>query len=222
MKAVKVVVFVLGIVVLCGSTANAQLINGGFESGLADWTVGAGGNVSAIAWDYARGWNPEPSAGWLPQQGALFASLWTDDGSDPVTSTLSQDFTVGLVGDRLSFAAFFDNGEWDAFFSDIAKAELLDSGGGVVHTFFEYDTATMFDATLMDVDVPWTAHSYVFTATGDYTLMFTASGDPLGGFESILGVDNVDYTVVPVPGAVLLGAIGLGFANWRLRRRKTS
>ena len=34
--------------------------------------------------------------------------------------------------------------------------------------------------------------------------------------------NNAFALVTPVPSAALLGAIGLSFAGWRLRRRRTS
>jgi hypothetical protein len=40
------------------------------------------------------------------------------------------------------------------------------------------------------------------------------------GFEWTNNLGSVDVTVVPVPGACLLGSLGLGFATWRLKRRK--
>jgi len=53
---------------------------------------------------------------------------------------------------------------------------------------------------------------------------------PVGATRLVLGLNNgyewsnnwgsVDVTVVPVPGALLLGSLGLGFAAWRLKRRK--
>ena len=33
-------------------------------------------------------------------------------------------------------------------------------------------------------------------------------------------VEDYELTVVPVPGAVLLGGIGLAFSCWKLRKRK--
>ena len=47
------------------------------------------------------------------------------------------------------------------------------------------------------------------------------SGAPGGSWASPFK-GNIAFTVpaVPVPGAVVLGAIGIGYANWRLRRRK--
>ena len=38
--------------------------------------------------------------------------------------------------------------------------------------------------------------------------------------QEITGIDNVSLNVIPVPGAVILGSLGLGFAGWKLRKRK--
>jgi hypothetical protein len=41
-----------------------------------------------------------------------------------------------------------------------------------------------------------------------------------GPFSNGVGIDDVMYSVVPAPGAVLLGSIGVGLVGW-LRRRRT-
>ena len=44
------------------------------------------------------------------------------------------------------------------------------------------------------------------------------AGDPTG-WEAQLTLDNVELSVVPVPGAVVLGSMGLAVAGWFCRRR---
>ncbi len=50
--------------------------------------------------------------------------------------------------------------------------------------------------------------------TGAYRLMFVELPNAEGAF-----VDNIESTVVPVPGAVVLGLLGLSAAGVRLRKR---
>ena len=46
---------------------------------------------------------------------------------------------------------------------------------------------------------------------------FTSSGFP-GGDNSL---NLYSFSVVPAPGALLLGSVGLAFSSWKLRRRRT-
>ena len=41
-----------------------------------------------------------------------------------------------------------------------------------------------------------------------------------GGYAFLDGIGTTEQPVVPVPGAFLLGGLGLAFSSWRLRRRK--
>ncbi len=68
-------------IVFCCSTANADLMNGGFESGLTGWT--ATGAVQAVNFEFSRdflGLSQAPASGfWYPTEGGYFASLWSTD-----------------------------------------------------------------------------------------------------------------------------------------------
>jgi hypothetical protein len=235
MRWAKAISFVLSsVVVLCGATANADLLNnGGFETGdLTGWGFGGAGPFGppgATNSEYSRDVYPPIAPDWTPRNGGYFASLWSTDKDpqDPtLISTLSQTFVTPGPGYALSFDYFFDFGD-EAPFYDTAKATLRYSDGNMV--LFEHNTivGSPDENTLDDfANIDWNTVSAILPTptTNDYTytLEFTIT-DFDGKFESILGVDNV--SVVPLPPALLLGGLGLGFAGSllsRFRRNRAS
>jgi len=198
----KTAVAILAMVALMAGVSGAGVNNGSFETGdLTGWTAPSG-NVAAVT----------SHGSYSPVDGTYFAVL--AGGSTNAPYSLSQQFTAS-AGDILAFNYFWDSGDYVPY-DDWGKGSILDATGGPVATLFSVSIGTLGDY----VDVPWTPVSYTFATGGTFTLTFEVanSGDYMN--NSFVGVDDVTLTQaqVPVPGAVLLGMLGLSAAGVRLRR----
>lgn len=209
------IVCLMAIVFTCGSSLSADPTSG-FETGnLAGWA--SAGPVAAVTEQYSRDFlglaQPPVTGTWLAAEGNYFAALWSTDNADADAASLSASFDA-LAGDTLHFQYFFDFSDMAPYY-DTAVGLLTWTGGSEI--LFEYNTPGYELAD--DENIGWTYVSYTLPITGAYTLQFSTQ-DGADSFESILGIDAVAVeTIVPAPGAFVLGVIGIGLVN-RLRRRR--
>jgi hypothetical protein len=220
MRKVMIVCAVAVLLAATGS-ARAALTNGSFESGLNDWSLitPVGASISAVASHTDTSGLGTGTTGWGPTDGSMFAVLKTD-GPGSLTQMYQSFTTTGPS--TLTFDYFWDSQDFYAL-NDTGTGTLLSgagTGGALVTTLFSHsvnsDPADFWGT-------PWTSVSYQIASAGTYTLLITNmnGGDSL--FDSYVGIDNAqidDARVIPAPGAILLGGIGVGLVNW-LRRRRT-
>jgi len=210
-----IIICALAILITPFYNVKAALTNGSFETGdLTGWTavLPIGGSASAVTGHSDLGGTGTTS--WVPTDGSYFALLKTD-GPGSLTR-LYQTFTVPAHF-TLTFDYFWDSGDWVPF-NDSATGMLLmgaGTGGPIVSTLFSNsintDPANYWGT-------PWTSVSYQFATGGTYTILIEVSNGLDSILDSYVGIDN--FEVIPVPGAILLGGIGIGLVGW-LRRRKT-
>jgi len=65
----------------------------------------------------------------------------------------------------------------------------------------------------------WTTNTFSGTPGTTLTLTCTGQAGPYWNPYGQLGIDRVEATVIPVPGAALLGGIGAGLVGWLRRQR---
>ncbi len=195
------------------SYALAGLQNGDFSLGLDGWDYDVVTIVGGVA---VMGEDPD----WL--------------------AYLEQEFTI--IPDHAVSLSFEYKPSFEALGSESFTASLLDATSSLplvsstteyfAHDWyddsddsFDVDEVTMDSAvTVADLGVGWTEVTLDLTSLSGATPTQVLLAFDYLGFDVSYGgkieIDNVTY--VPVPGAVVLGAIGLSFTGWRLRRRRTS
>lgn len=187
------------------STCFADLTNGNFSTpDLYGWTVEYG----TVA------------------DGGAYA-LFEEDASD-LSSTLSQVFTIPGLALELSFDVQMwsvPGGPYEPFaLADAFLVSLLDpltfdpliSNPGFIE-FYYFDN-TGYQETVGTVSGNTVALDVSSLAGTDVFLSFDLWGG-LDGMETSVSLDNVNISVVPAPGALLLGLIGTGTSVLGLWRR---
>ena len=195
-----------GIALLClclTTLAGPTLQNGDFSSGL----------------DF---WNPEYGT---VTDGGGFALF--QEHATSLSSTLSQEFTIPALALELSFdvvmslAGNYDTAEWaDAFTAclyDNSTGFPLDNNPGVDDFFYIehtglFETVGSFDGTTVTLDVS------AFRDMDAY-LVFDLWANLYDGMETSVSLDNVNISVIPAPGALLLGLIGAGMVGLMRKSR---
>lgn len=158
-------------------------------------------------------WTVITPVGSVIQEGGAAVFL-QDDPDDPArysNSTMSQWITLDPAFPWLSFDILmrtFNPAETDVFTASL---------GGVA--LYSLDSSVIIDMGLSEFTETVTRYvpSYVGTGVSSAELVFNLSHDYSDG-PTTVWLDNV--ALVPVPGAFVLGSLGLGIAGWRLRRRR--
>ena len=201
----------LGLLSAPGGRVEAQIINGGFETGdLTGWTPNPAGLVSVV--------NSYQSYGpvFTPVEGNYFAVLSAGAGTNTYT-TLSQTFTA-TAGQTLSGNAFFQANDYIPF-NDDGYVKIIENG----QVLFTSNVAAVGNYG----NTPWTPFSYTFTSGGSYTIQAGVENTLDNSLSSVLGLDNVKLGVsaVPEPATIITSGlaclVGLGYAS-RRRKAKTN
>jgi hypothetical protein len=143
--------------------------------------------------------------------------------------TVSETLGINALAQLRNFP-----GVLDAAITDGTGALSYDDNGGSIGTFFSFaspitafglDITTHPDSTVtiggsvsdslvLTADTP--SFWGVIDTAGITSISFDASGGPNLGFDAV----SFDQAVIPAPGAILLGSIGISLVGW-LRRRRT-
>lgn len=211
------VVCALAVWMMLAPSAQAGVTNGSFESGdLTGWSsiVPAGASIDVVTS------HSDPTGtgttSWTATDGAYFALLKTD-GPGSLTR-LYQSFAM-TPEYPLTFDYFWDSRDFKPF-GDTAELSVY-SGIGL-----EGPLVSTVELGCVNTDpqdyygTAWETWSLSVASAGMYTVVFEVRNSLDSIKDSYVGIDNVRLDVIPEPGAILLGGIGIGLVGW-LRRRRT-
>jgi len=230
---VKNFVLFLVLLVLAATQASAGLItNGDFEAGLTGWTVTneAGGSGN---W-FSQTGTTSPTSGFaVPAPPELTHAAMTDQGG-PGSHVLIQSFVVpaGITSVDIGFLLFIGNRA--GAFSTPSSLDYAVNPNQQARVDLLTATATPFDLAPADIVANlYQTHVGDPLVSGYNPFSFTISGLTPGNTYQLrfaeadnqtffqMGVDSVGVNAsVPEPATFgLAGAVGLGLALLRLRRR---
>ena len=194
-RVLQMTVAALGVCLVATAPVQADISNGDFENGSADWSVSSDQFVAF-------------SSNYYADTGTAATLSESDEYADYSYTTLWQDSVNFEEGEVLSFdfwLATEGGAETDWFY-------VLLNDGPTENVVYSKSTDGFEDGDVFhdDVTIPG-------VSPGEYTLMFRLVGEDDGLFTAAT-VDNV--RLVPVPGAALLGGLGLCTAGWFCRRER--
>lgn len=200
MTVFKLKVFVFLFFLQASTSLNAAVVqNGGFENGLANWSVQrntdfAGDPIRVV---------PQ-FEGYGPTDGASFALLRSSLAN--TYNVLSQAVNL-KAGDRLAGSAFFKTTDYMPY-NDDAYIRIV-----------ELD-AVLFSSRVSAVGdyggTPWTNFEFAIPTTGTYTIELAIRNAMDGSAPSYLGVDNL--RMVPEPTSMATMSLASVFLLGRLKR----
>jgi hypothetical protein len=141
------------------------------------------------------------------------------------TLTLDQKISLAPGEYRLSFNfTFYTYGGDDVYESDTWRVLLNGSQQTVVTDHGESALPAGFEVDFVDEAAPYSLTFTLSHPVADFDLGFQLDRSlEMPGVTTVVTLDNVSLSEVaspvPVPGAAVLGAIGLSVAGWRLKRR---
>ena len=112
-------------------------------------------------------------------------------------STYAGDFWIQFTAPAINVT--FDSGFWDA--QGVGQIDVYDPAMNLMANL----TNTTTGVNVTDL-----------TGLGQVGYIYFNSVNDVAGAD----IDNLGFTPIPAPGAILLGSLGMGIVSW-LRRRKT-
>jgi hypothetical protein len=189
---------ILGLVLTSTSQAiMTELTNGTFDSDLSGWYD----STTGVIWDAGTG-----------DGYALFSEV------TGATSFLWQDFDLPAGAQELSFEINFTS-EGGPGPVDTDNFDALLYRGMSIEELYSINNSLAYGQTGWtsgDMVVAWDVSSL---AGQNVRLAFELHGDE-DGYDTTVKLDNVKVSIIPVPGAIVLGCIGAGLVGVFRRARK--